>query len=246
MFNINKKSGFSLSWVRVLLGSGGIFGSGGVIGIFLTIYFLNPPQNINTGLPTQAVKSLNQTHLDIPLKPFNVFDFEEISDTPEPWISIPESRQYDLKVTNNKDFVRSGSHALCLDVKMQPYLNDIQNEYAGVVNRIVNLSDIKAVAAWVKIPDNEKTRNSTIEARLLVHVINQNGIPVGLNCGNKVLKPGEWNSLFIGLFKETNIPESELKFNGQVSELSITVWSNKTFEDKIYIEDITLYQEAPE
>jgi hypothetical protein len=193
-------------------------------------------QPVNDTVPISAPTPPVQ---DFPFEVKQCYDFE-ITDTVKPWRSNPDDKQYHLEISDK--FARSGKFSLRLIVDdMEKYDSNSSSEYAGIVNHDLDLSEVKAVVAWVFIPDSEPVGDTEFK----IHIIGRkrnNGNYTNLFGQEEQIEPGVWTPVLLGTFDDiTGDTIERLEWGGQVDSLYLTAWSDEHYDGSIYFDDITVY-----
>lgn len=185
----------------------------------------------------------NLTNTDTPFQVAEVYDFDKVKDFTytKPWVSIPITKQHNLLIQNDKSFVNSGSQSLRLVANIQSFNTDQRTEYAGIGATNLDLSNVKAISAWIFVPESEPTNNSIFSSHLVIYVYNEKiGQPVGFIGETENLKAGAWTQVFIGTFSQ--VEATDIIWNGKVDEIYLTIWSDKPYSGSFYIDDISIYK----
>jgi hypothetical protein len=211
------------------------------------LYLLSIPFFIWVGswAKTQNDAFKQFTLLDIPLRPIEIYDFETPADPTDttPWDPFPSEKKPSLLISDEQAFARSGTHSLRMKVDNQAYHTNMEIEYSGIGLTGADLSQVKAVTAWVLIPRSEAVQNITFEGHIMLYMDQQDNEAVGFFGETRELEPGVWTPLFIGTFHQTDAL-SGVVWDREVDELYLTIWSDKPYNGSIYIDDLTVYEEV--
>lgn len=192
----------------------------------------------------QGMKSMPQPAIvDMPLATLQSYDFEEtkgVTDT-RPWFSIPTTQTHTSLISDNESFAHTGTKSYQLVVDMEPYLNNVNMEYAGIGLTEDKFTDVKMISAWVLIPDSEPVRNKNFLSHILAYKYDDTGEPIDFASKDTKIEPGQWTQLVIGTFQNSQAIPNFI-WNGDIDELYISIWCDQEYSGSIYIDDVVLYR----
>jgi hypothetical protein len=76
-------------------------------------------------------------------------DFEDTRD--QSWGAFPDKTEHILNFSTNS--AHSGIHSVKLDVDIEPFETNEDEEYSGIYNTNLNIHKAKAIKAWVLVPE---------------------------------------------------------------------------------------------
>jgi hypothetical protein len=158
------------------------------------------------------------------------------------WNFVPDSKNYQLEISNNNDFSHSGTHSLRLMADFENAAVNPNTEYGGVgINK--NFNSVDMIVAWVYIPKSEQVQGTKFKSHILVYVNGKDNQTI-FTGQDRDVEPGMWTPLILG--RTTSVEEDGLtqyQWNGTVDSLFISVWGNQHYKGSIYFDDITIYKE---
>jgi len=106
-----------------------------------------------------------------------------------------------------------------------------------------NITGIRVVQAWVYVPISDQLLNRTITAAILVQGTDENHEPIDFRTAPKVLKPGSWVSIVLGIPYQLNIANGRFRWEENITESFVIFSNDEQYSGPIYIDDIVFYTE---
>jgi hypothetical protein len=214
--------------------------------ILITNTTESTPTAQNSPTPINATEINLPTNVKLSLEVYKYYDFEmakDLTDT-KPWFSIPIVKNHTSLISKEGAFAHSGSNSYQLIVKTNPYSWDTKTEYSGIGildKKLLELTDIKLISAWVFIPFSEPIRDHNFQTHILAYKYDKNGEPISFSGKDTKIELGKWTRLLLGTFQNSNaIPD--FIWNGDINELYISIWCDKEYNGSIFIDDVVIYK----
>ena len=180
----------------------------------------------------------------IPLQVAHDYNFENMQDITNitPWKPFPEINNHELLISTEKKYSHSGTNSLRLIVNLKPYSIDPKKEYGAIGATDLKLHDVKAIIAWILIPESEQVQNNILRSHIILYMHDQNDKSFGIYSKIRKIIPGIWTQIFLGLFDSAEF--KDIKFGGNIiiDDIYLTVWSEQYYKGSIFIDDIIIYK----
>ena len=123
-------------------------------------------------------------------------DFEDTRD--QSWGPFPDKKKHKFNFSTNS--AHSGIHSVKLDVDIEPFETNEDEEYGGIYNTNLNIHKAKAIKAWVLVPESEQVRGSNIRSHIMAYMMGSKGKAILFFGEEKKIVPGVWTQIFLDVF----------------------------------------------
>lgn len=173
--------------------------------------------------------------LNLPIKEGYVFDFEGSKSTLN-WVTYSQAVKT-VKISSEKEFSKSGNNSLCLNVELQPVDGE---DWCNVGISNQDFYGVRAIVAWILIPETKQTINNRFCAYITAGVYIQKE-EITFKEKEIDIIPGKWNKIYLNYFRpsESNVPNH--LWEGTINSITITVWNLKSYTGQIFLDDIIVY-----
>ena len=165
------------------------------------------------------------------------YDFEDTRD--QSWGAFPDKKKHKFNFSTNS--AHSGIHSVKLDVDIEPYETNEDEEYGGIYNTNLNIHEAKAIKAWVLVPESEQVRGSNIKSHIMAYMMGSKGKAIWFFGEEKKIVPGVWTQIFLDVFFRTDSENCTVRWDETSDQVYVTVWSDKEYSGPIYFDNITIY-----
>jgi len=179
------------------------------------------------------------------------YDFENKTDPTDidPWSTHHDNKSDTGRISEEEKHF--GNCSLRLEVAMTDYdFNETEkkDEYGSIGITSAKLSEVKAIKAWVLVPESDHVRDSTFYSHMFACFNDSSSRNIEFFGETEEIKPGRWTPIFLGVFYETRCYNCKNEWNcsfewdGTIDALYLTVWSDQPYKGSIYFDDITIWQ----
>ena len=185
---------------------------------------------------------------NIPLQATYNDDFEDRKDPTDvaPWDAYPDKNPPTDVVSDDRAFAHSGDHSLRLSVDLPPFKENESTNYCGIGITSLKFREVKAIVAWVLVPESEQVRGRTFSSHIMAYMYDKDADEtVGFHSETIKPMPGVWTPIFLGTpYYSTDSKNCTFSWDGTIEELYLTVWSDKHYTGSIYVDDIAIYTDT--
>lgn len=174
---------------------------------------------------------------NLPIKESYVFDFEDPGST---LIWVTSSKTNTITTSDDKKLSKSGKNSLCLNVNLQPIESECWCDI-GIWNQYFN--EVKAITAWVLIPETKQTSNNRLGAYIRAGRYTQKE-ETHFKSNEIDIVPGKWNKVCLDSFSFDKLGKPVYLWDSIINVIAIVVWSQESYSGPIYFDDITVYTDV--